>query len=210
MNSICASIEKFANDIVQPAIMTEIKQTLVVENKRTGRDSNKSTLDALVGSSRAFFGTLLLLRELLIQNIHAIFGPSVLLSFSSNRTSDDGPTSQIPNNSQTPSVNLSLSEVQEFEKQIFVSAIILTGLQNVTMNGHHYKFNDGSDETHTTESMMDTFLHCMDMYEYVANPMRDFMIYFLWKSLPKLTFLRFRCDTGTVVAMLLSLIAYRN
>ena len=172
MSSVCASIEKFANDVIQPAILTELGHTLVVDVLRTGRDSSNSnvntSLDNKVGSSRAFFGTLLLLRELLIQNIHAIFGPSVMMSLSNNTQQEDGPSSLPTNDTKPASVSLSLSEVQEFEKQIFVSAIILTGLQNVATNGHQYKCNDGSNKAHTAESMMDAFLCCMDMYEYVA------------------------------------------
>ena len=206
MSSVCASIEKFANDIVQPAILSEIRQTLVVDHKRNGRDNRNSknnrnkSLDAIIASSRAFFGTLLLLRELLIQNIHAIFGPSVMMTLQNNRRNETH-SSKLPttNDTNTPAMHLSLSEVQEFEKQIFVSAIILTGLQNAAIiNGNHYKCRDGSDETRTSDSMMDAFLYCMDMYEYVASeficccffwPMIFFLTLYFAKIVMRICFL---------------------
>ena len=219
MSSVCASIEKFANDVVQPALLSEIQHTLVPERKKspnanTTASDDLTQLESTIAAYRTFFGTLLLLRELLIQNIHAIFGPSVMMSLTDQRgaSSSSSPSSPPPTTftngtlhrripPELPSVHFSLCQVQEFEQQIFVTAIILTGIQNAAAESY-----SGHDKG---EAMMDAFLYCMDMYEYV-NVLYESLTHLDVRTHSRVTLFLVWFFVVAVVGTPISLIVYKS
>ena len=75
MSAVCASLEKFTNDIIIPSLLSEFHNALVPV---TGSDASlvgvsmgnnirrRSSKTNTPSTFRAFFGTLLILREILI------------------------------------------------------------------------------------------------------------------------------------------------
>jgi hypothetical protein len=158
MSAVCASLEKFTNDIIIPSFVGELHSTLVPESIDTeesiGVDigaTEHRTSDANETSTRpdtvlrAFFGTLLLLREVLVQNFDTVFGPYA--------------ASGIPIKEQIASKTE--SEIDQLSKQIFVTAIILTGI-SIFFGGVG---DDGSRDQ--SEELIQSFFKCIGNYEYV-------------------------------------------
>jgi hypothetical protein len=119
MSMVGASIEKFANDIIIPAMMEDLAHTTPAAHE---------TNDNL----RVFLGTLVMLREVLIQNAGSIFGGSAMLT---GQEADFGSTlaeTTIDNgNSETATVDVDAKTAALFSIQVLATMIILTGLADL-------------------------------------------------------------------------------
>ena len=169
MRAVCASLEKFTNDIIIPSFVGELHSTLVPESfltdadlsfvdpgskhansdaakerKETEATNKASTLKDSV--LRAFFGTLVLLREVLVQNFDSVFGANA--------------ASGLPLEEQLNDSN-GESMIDVLSKQIFVTAIVLTGISIF--------FGGNCDDTKRdqSEELIQAFFTCIDKYEYV-------------------------------------------
>jgi hypothetical protein len=161
MSAVCASLEKFTNDIIIPSFVGELHSTLVPESidaevsigSETGASENRSTgvndtSNLHDNVLRAFFGTLLLLREVLVQNFDNVFGPYA--------------ASGLPIGDQI-ALSKNDVEIDNLSKQIFVTAIILTGISIFFGD----EGDDGSRDQ--SEELIQAFFKCVWNYEYVFS-----------------------------------------
>ena len=120
---------------------------MMEELAHTAPDAPHETNDNL----RVFLGTLVMLREVLIQNAGSIFGGSAMLT---GQEADFGSTlaeTTIDNsNSDTATVEVDANTAALFSIQVLATTIILTGLADL---------GDASD------NLSDSFLNLVESYE---------------------------------------------
>jgi hypothetical protein len=156
MTKVADSIDLLTTEIIQPNVLQELKQAY---DPTVHTDENQL-------ESRAFLGTLLLLREVLMQNKVEIFGPdpeeSEDLPNSSQRSLDDssrggGGTTRDTCTARTGTAHWTPCSI--ISRQILATTVILTGLGEV------------DDDGQLSGDLCDAFLDLAETYEYVVAEM---------------------------------------
>jgi len=144
-----ASLQKFAIDVITPAMLTANESAS--NNSLTQSNDNDNKKKDIVlrtgQTQRVFLGALLLYRELLCQNAVAIFGPSAMLT---GREDDFGASLAEVITDDDNDEDSEADDTVLFSVQVLATAVILTGLV---------------DLGEQTELLKDDFLDMAEAYE---------------------------------------------
>ena len=156
VSMVGASLQKFAIDVITPAMLTANESgsnnspTSLTQNNNN-RNNKKDIVLRTGQNQRVFLGALLLYRELLCQNAVAIFGPSAMLT---GREDDFGASlAEVITDDDKEDDEDDDSEADDtvlFSVQVLATAVILTGL---------------ADLGEQTELLKDDFLDMAEAYE---------------------------------------------
>jgi hypothetical protein len=150
MAKVADSIDLLTSEIIQPNVLQELKQAY---------DPTVHT-DEKQLETRAFLGTLLLLREVLMQNKVEIFGPDPEecedMPHASQRSMNDSSRRTRNRTARTGTAHWTPSSVMS--RQILATTVILTALGEVDEDGQ------------LSGDLCEAFLDLTETYEYVGWP----------------------------------------
>jgi hypothetical protein len=129
------SLRQFSQDVIAESMLL-----VTVETRRCETPGNVDPVDL----DRVFFGSLLILREVLAQNAERIFGPSVLKVFEQAAVSDGSLES--------------IEEAFQYTLNTLASAVITAGL-------HVFDQSRDDGESTTANSAAERFLHLVQRYD---------------------------------------------
>jgi len=138
MSMVGASLEKFANDVVKPALTHDADSA---KNRKPANSDAPNHPPSNNKNLRVFLASLVMFRELLCQNAGSIFGPHSMLT----GLEDDFGDTKVKSANDTEK-----EEMAFFSLQVLATAIILTGL---------------SDIGDTAEQVKEEFLDLVASYE---------------------------------------------
>jgi len=138
MSMVGASLEKFANDVIKPALTRDADSA---KNQKQATNESANQPPKNNKNLRVFLASLVMFRELLCQNAGSIFGPHSMLT----GLEDDFGDTKVKSANDTEK-----EEMAFFSLQVLATAIILTGL---------------SDIGDTAEQVKEEFLDLVASYE---------------------------------------------
>jgi hypothetical protein len=119
MSILGASLDQFAQDVLQPTMLEEIAHRAMTTSSISAGEGSGPTDEDL----KPFYGTLLILRDVLMQNAGSIFGNSAMLT---GKEQDFGSTLDGLNDD-----NLTEDEMILFSVQVLATTVILTALEEI-------------------------------------------------------------------------------
>lgn len=167
MSMVGASLEKFANDIIGPALVatraaapgaSPQPSAQQQQQQRQPQDNKSSNIQLSHPRWRAFLGALLLFRELLCQNAATIFGPVLV---------DDDLAGEQAEKEQKEKDDDD-DEAAFFATQVLATAIVLTGLSDAEAMAALSMSSGGSGSFVDLGRLKNDFLDLVDSYECVV------------------------------------------
>lgn len=122
MSVVGASLDQFAQDVLQPTLLEEIAHRAMVSSYSSSASLGEGAA-ATDHDLKPFYGTLLVLRDVLVQNAGYIFGNSAMLT---GREQDFGSTLDGLDDD-----NLTEDEMILFSVQVLATTVILTALEDI-------------------------------------------------------------------------------